>query len=130
LGVVNRARRPLALALAAVASVVVLGATVFPTRTFLAQRGAVGAAEERLAVLTEQNRLLEDRTRLLQDDAEIERLAREEYHLVRPGEKAYALLPPAAPPTPPNPAPAVGNPPPPDGGNAVERAWDWLTSRF
>jgi cell division protein FtsB len=127
---VNRARRPLALALAAVASVVVLGATVFPTRTFLAQRAAVGAAEERLAVLTEQNRLLEDRARLLQDDAEIERLAREEYHLVRPGEKAYALLPPPGPPTPPNPAPAVGNPPPPDDGNAVERAWDWLTSRF
>jgi cell division protein FtsB len=130
LGVVNRARRPLALALAAVASVVVLGATVFPTRTFLAQRAAVGAAEERLAVLTEQNRLLENRARLLQDDAEIERLAREEYHLVRPGEKAYALLPPPAPPTPPNRAPAVGNPPPPDDGNAVERAWDWLTSRF
>lgn len=123
----TRRRRPLVLALAAVASVVVLGATVFPTRTFLAQRAAVGAAEERLEVLGEQNRLLEERARLLEDDAEIERLAREEYHLVRPGEKAYALLPP---PTPSSAPPPVGTPPPPDDGNVVQRAWEWLTSRF
>lgn len=123
----TRLRRPLGLALAALASVVVLFATVFPTRTFLAQRAAVGAAEERLAVLSEQNRLLEDRARLLEDDAEIERLAREEYHLVRPGEKAYALLPPPGPPGPP---PAVGAAPPPEDGNPLQRAWEWLTSRF
>ncbi|MDP8986810.1 MAG: septum formation initiator family protein [Actinomycetota bacterium] len=123
----TRRRRPLTLALAAVTAVVVLFATVFPTRTFLAQRSAVGAAEERLTVLTEQNQLLEERARLLEDDAEIERLAREEYHLVRPGEKAYAVLPPSAPPAPP---PAVGIPPPADDGNPVQRAWKWLTSRF
>ncbi|MBW3627433.1 MAG: septum formation initiator family protein [Actinobacteria bacterium] len=123
----TRLRRPLTLALVAVASVVVLFATVFPTRTFVAQRAAVGAAEERLSVLSEQNRLLEERARLLEDDAEIERLAREEYHLVRPGEKAYALLPPPAPPTPP---PAVGIPPAPDDGNPLERAWEWVTSRL
>ncbi|MBA3956673.1 MAG: septum formation initiator family protein, partial [Acidimicrobiia bacterium] len=49
--------------------------------------------EEQVAVLGEQNRLLEERARLLRDDAEIERLAREEYHLVRPGEEAYVVLP-------------------------------------
>lgn len=119
--------RRLALGLVALASVVVLFTTVFPTRTFLAQRAAVGAAEEQLTVLSEQNRLLEQRARLLQDDAEIERLAREEYHLVRPGEKAYALLPPPAPPAPP---PAVGIPPPSDDGNPLQRGWNWLTSRF
>ena len=119
--------RRLTLALVALASVVVLFTTVFPTRTFLAQRAAVGAAEEQLTVLSEQNRLLEQRARLLQDDAEIERLAREEYHLVRPGEKAYALLPPPAPPAPP---PAVGIPPPSDDGNPLQRGWNWLTSRF
>ena len=119
--------RRLTLALVALASVVVLFTTVFPTRTFLAQRAAVGAAEEQLTVLSEQNRLLEERARLLQDDAEIERLAREEYHLVRPGEKAYALLPPPAPPAPP---PSVGIPPPSDDGNPLQRGWSWLTSRF
>lgn len=123
----SRHRRPLTLTLAAIASIVALLATVLPTRTFVAQRAAVGAAEERLMVLSEQNRLLEQRARLLQDDAEIERLAREEYHLVRPGEKAYALLPPPAPPAPP---PAVGIPPPSDDGNPVQRGWNWLTSRF
>ena len=123
----TRLRRPLTLALVAVASVVVLFATVFPTRSFVAQRAAVGAAEERLTVLNEQNRLLEERARLLEDDAEIERLAREQYHLVRPGEKAYALLPPPAPTTPP---PPVGVPPVPEGGNPLERAWNWLTDRL
>ena len=47
--------------------------------------------------------MLEDRNDELADrvdgpgtDAEIERLAREQYHLVYPGEEAYALLPAAA----------------------------------
>lgn len=83
---------------------------VFPTRTWLAQRQAISAEEDRLRVLTEQNRTLAARVQELQTDAEIERLAREQYNLVRPGEEAYAILPapgePAAPePVPPEPAP-------------------------
>lgn len=106
----------------------VLFVAVFPTRTFLAQRASVSAATQQLEVLGEQNRLLEDRARLLNDDAEIERLAREQYHLVKPGEKAYALLPPPASPSPP---PLVGTPPDqPDGRNPLQQAWDWLTDRF
>ncbi|MGI9121056.1 MAG: FtsB family cell division protein [Acidimicrobiales bacterium] len=106
----------------------VLFVAVFPTRTFLAQRASVSAAQAQLEVLGEQNRLLEDRARLLNDDAEIERLAREQYHLVKPGEKAYALLPAPAPPAPP---PLVGTPPgQPDQRNPLQKAWDWFTDRF
>lgn len=113
--------------LATVAFVGLLFTTVFPTRTFLAQRASLDASIEQLAVLDEQNRLLEERVRLLNDDAEIERLAREEYHLVRPGEKAFAVLPAPGPPEAP---PQVGMPVEPDDPNMAERAWEWLTERF
>jgi cell division protein FtsB len=115
--------------LVTVAFVGVLFTTVFPTRTFLAQRASLDASTEQLGVLEEQNRLLEERARLLDDDAEIERLAREEYHLVRPGEEAFAVLPA---PGPPEVTPDVGAPPTDAGqdGNAVQRAWNWLTDLF
>ena len=71
---------------------------VFPTRTWLQQRDDIDAAEKRLEVLDEQNRKLSARVNELQTDAEVERIAREQYQLVRPGEEAYAILPaPGAP---------------------------------
>ncbi len=113
----------------AVVAIGVLLVAVFPTRTFLAQQASVRAAEEQLGVLDEQNRLLEERVRLLNDDAEIERLAREEYHLVRRGEEAYAVLPAPVSPAPP---PPVGTPPGPpvDDRTMAEKARDWVVDRF
>jgi hypothetical protein len=73
--------------------VVALGLGVFPTRAFLDQRSDVGQAEQRLAVLREQNRSMEDQLEKLGTPEEIERLAREQYNLVRPGEEAYSVLP-------------------------------------
>ena len=106
----------------------VLLVVVFPTRTFLAQQASVRAAGQRLAVLEEQNRLLEDRVRSLHEDAEIERIAREEYQLVRVGEEAYAVLPAAPAPAP----PPVGTPPAlrVDERSAWRKAWDWVANRF
>ena len=66
---------------------------VFPTRTFLAQRTSITDAKTQLRVLDQQNRALADRATRLRSDEEIERLAREQYNLVRPGEEAYAVLP-------------------------------------
>jgi len=71
----------------------VLFAGVFPTRTYLAQRASISHANKQLDVLGEQNKDLEDRAKALQSDAEVERLAREQYNLVKPGEEAYAILP-------------------------------------
>ena len=84
---------------ALVASVVLVGVlflAVFPTRTYLAQRRDLAATERRLSVLSDQNKELEAKVGRLNTDAEIERLAREQYDLVRPGEEAYAILPPPA----------------------------------
>jgi cell division protein FtsB len=81
-----------------VAFVAALGVGVFPTSAFLDQRGAMREAQERLAVLREQNEALEARMDALSTPEEIERLAREQYNLVRPGEEAYSVLPAPLPP--------------------------------
>ena len=130
-----RVRRLVWPTVVSVAFVVVLFAAVFPTRTYLAQRASIARAEEQLEVLEAQNRALEERQAELNDDAEIERLAREQYNLVRPGEEAYALLPSPASPTPSSTVPpgdAVGPPAPEDDDdrNLLERAWDAVTGWF
>ena len=80
--------------------VVFLVAGVFPTRTYLQQRDAIAAEERKVAVLSSENDKLAAKVERLHTDAEIERLAREQYNLVRPGEEAYAILPGPADPTP------------------------------
>ena len=84
-----------------VASVVFVGfvfGAVFPTRTYLAQRREIAAASERLELFQAQNGRLQKEVERLGRDDEIERLARSRYHLVRPGEEAYAILPVPDPP--------------------------------
>ena len=83
---------------AATGLVLALGLGVFPTRSFLDQRADVSDAERRLAVLREQNEALADQLEQLSTPEEIERLAREQYNLVRPGEEAYSVLPAPLPP--------------------------------
>ena len=79
----------------------VLFVAVFPTRTWLAQRKESADATQELRILDGENAKLAARVKALQSDDEIERLAREQYNLVKPGEEAYALLPGQAPATPP-----------------------------
>ena len=82
-------------------SVVVVGLLlfgVFPTRTYLAQRAATRQADHQLAVLNASNASLERQVHGLQTPDEIERIARQDYGLVRPGEEAYAILPTPPPP--------------------------------
>jgi cell division protein FtsB len=86
-----------------VAAVVFVGflfGAVFPTRTYLAQRRDIAAASRRLDLFTEQNGRLEAEAARLRSDQEIERIARERYNLVRPGEEAYAVVPTPPPPSP------------------------------
>ena len=94
----SRGRRStLALLLLGLAFVAVLFAFVYPTRTYLGQRRELNAAERRLEVLEENTKALDHDSARLQSDAEVERRAREDYGLVRPGETPYVLVP--APPT-------------------------------
>ena len=98
-----RAARVGAWILAGAAALAVLLVFVFPTRTYLDQRRQLAAATQRLRVLNAADAQLAAEADQLQSNTEIERLARERYHLVRPGEQAFAILP--APATPPAPAP-------------------------
>ena len=78
------------------ASTAVLVVGMVPVRDWLAQRSPT---EELLAELAEVEAVhpaYRDRIDALNTDEEIERRARAEYNLVRPGEDAYAGLPPPA----------------------------------
>jgi hypothetical protein len=92
-GRVRRIGRFLGLVGGGAALCALLAVTVFPTSTFLQQRSDTAEARQRLEVLREQNEAYEARIRRLQTPEEIERIAREEYNLVFPGEEAYAVLP-------------------------------------
>lgn len=70
-----------------------LFAFVYPTRTYLSQREQISRAQDRLEVLKQQTIALERDTELLRSDGEVERIAREQYGLGRPGETRYVLVP-------------------------------------
>jgi cell division protein FtsB len=79
------------------AFVAVLFAFVYPTQTYLHQRKELNTAERRLQVLEQNTKALDHDSDRLESDAEVERRAREDYGLVRPGETPYVLVP--SPPT-------------------------------
>ena len=114
-------RRTVVLLVAAGATLALLVLVVFPTRSYLQERANVSNAAHQLQAVDAQNRQLTDQIGRLNSDAEIERLARKDYGLVKPGEEAYAILPgalaknaaankPAAPKSPTGKPPA-GRPP-------------------
>jgi cell division protein FtsB len=105
-----RRRVLLRLLLGGMVIVALLFAFVFPARTLLAQRQQTDEERARLELLREQTRKLEAETIRLQDDAEIERIAREQYNFVRPGERPFVVVPP---PTTAPPAPITTSPAPP-----------------
>ena len=68
---------------------VVLG--VLPVRAAATQRTEMSSSSARLTLLTEKNRDLRERIRLLRTDDEIERIAREQYAMVPPGQKLLVI---------------------------------------
>ena len=80
-----------------VLAVVLLGALaltvsgILPFRQLLAQQRQIERSQEQLAALQHENEALSDDISRLHTDAEVERIAREQYGLVRPGEVAYVI---------------------------------------
>jgi cell division protein FtsB len=120
-----KGRGGLLIACLALVGVLFLGS--FPARTYAAQGRQRRTVEERVHSRAAENRTLAERAAQLETDSEIERIAREQYGLVRPGEEVYAVLgaPPPPPPPPPAPAPA-----PPHEKRWWERALELVTSPF
>ena len=84
------------------ALVALLFVFVFPARTLFAQRHKTDEQRKTLELLQQQSRKLEDESRRLQNDSEVERMAREQYGFVYPGERPFVVVPPSttAPPAP------------------------------
>lgn len=83
------------LILALIIGLVAAAAGVLPFRQIIAQQRSVELAQQQLDALVEENRRLEHQIAALQTPQEVERLAREQFGLVRPGDIAYvALIPP------------------------------------
>ena len=116
----NERRRTLSglLAVAALVAVVITAAGIFPFRQIIADRRTVSLAQEKLLALREENRQLEDEVAALESDAEVERLAREQFGLVLPGETAYVVVAPEG-----EEAPATEEEPEPTLDRPGEKPW-------
>jgi cell division protein FtsB len=114
------------LLVAGLATVGVLFIAVFPARTYLDQHRQRQEVLAQIKAIDARNRSLERRIATLHTDAEVERLAREQYNLVRPGEEAYAILPSRQPPPSPPPAATKAKP----RSSWLSRTWKNITSVF
>ncbi|HTK15718.1 MAG TPA: septum formation initiator family protein [Acidimicrobiia bacterium] len=79
-------------AVASLALVAMMFLFVFPTRSYLAQKRQIGKAAHAVEVLEAQNEVLARQASRLQTRSEIERLAREQFNMVMPGEQAYNVV--------------------------------------
>ncbi|MBV8981923.1 MAG: septum formation initiator family protein [Acidimicrobiia bacterium] len=111
---------------AGLVAVGVLFVAVFPVRTYLDQRHQRQQVTAEMRATDATNKTLEQRIQTLNTDAEVERLAREQYNLVRPGEEAYAILPSRQPPLA---APATTQKSKASAG-FLGRTWHSITSIF
>ena len=109
----------------ALALVGVLFIAVFPARTYLDQRHQRQEVVAELRATDAKNKALQKRIATLNTDAEVERLAREQYNLVRPGEEAYAILPTRQPPAAPAPTAKHSS-----SQGLLGRTWNTITSIF
>ena len=82
------------LALGVVVLVVVAASGIFPFRQIIAQSRSVDLAGEKLDALVAENLRLEQQVAALRSPEEVERLAREQFGLVMPGEIAYVAVAP------------------------------------
>ena len=71
----------------------VLLLAVLPTRAWFAQRRQLASSEQRLAVLKAENQKLAGQLAALRNPAEVQRVARDQFNLVKPGEQVVNVLP-------------------------------------
>lgn len=121
-----RQRRFPLVAVILLAALAITLAGIFPFRQMIAQQRQVDQTQARLAALIDENHRLEGQVEALESAPEVERLAREEYGLVRPGETGYFVETPEAP------APVELQQPVEealDDRTLLHRFWDFLTGR-
>ena len=107
-------------------AVALVFSNVFPFRQILAQQELVEQKEETLEVLKEETSRLTAAADYLQTDRGVEKIARQDFGYVRPGEVAYVVVAP--------PELAEFVPPAPEPIEELDRSWwqgiwDFLTGR-
>lgn len=90
-----RRRRAIALrvSVTVIVAVGLLFVVVFPVRAWMDQRSSLARSERRLDALHEERARLERAARRFADNTEIERLARQNYGMIKPGEQAWVAVP-------------------------------------
>ena len=76
--------------------VIGLLAYFFPVRTYLEQQHRIDVAEERVRILDQQTAALEAQRKRAEAPAEIVRIARDRFGMVKPGEQPWAVVPGAS----------------------------------
>ncbi len=98
---------------------------VLPVRDYLERENAVDTARAELASITEKNTRLDEDANALYSQAEIERIAREQYGFVRPGEIGYVAVLPDGPIADAEVAPV--EPVVHDDRSLLQMIWDFIT---
>jgi cell division protein FtsL len=120
-------RRTVWLAVLLIVALAITLAGIFPFRQMIAQHRQVATAEAQLIALSAENARLEDEITALSTPAEIERIAREQLGLVRPGETSYIV---EAPPEREGSEPVTAEEgAAADARSPFEKVWDFLTGR-
>jgi cell division protein FtsB len=96
---VQEGRRTRTLVIGAALLAVLVLVAWFPGGPLLQQRAALAATEGQLQVLHHQDAALAQEQKNLNTPSEIERVARQQYDLVLPGQAAFQVLPPNGPAT-------------------------------
>jgi cell division protein FtsB len=112
------------LAVILLAALAITMAGIFPFRQMLAQSRQVENTRLQYETLAAENARLEEEAEVLQTPLEIERIAREQYGLVRPGESALRAVP--AEGTVADPQPLVTTA---EARPWYQKLWDFLTGR-
>ena len=113
------------LAVLLIAALAITLAGVFPFRQIIAQDRQVESTRDKLSTLVAENEALVTDVEALQTEAEIERIAREELGLVRPGEVGYTVEPESEPAATASPVDAIAE----DDRSFIDKLWDFLTGR-
>jgi cell division protein FtsB len=98
---------------------------VLPVRDFLEREYAVNEANEQLAEVAAVNSLLAEDVDALYSEQEVERIAREQYGFVRPGEVGYVAVLPDKPDA--EVAPVEPEPVARDERTIPQMIWDFIT---
>lgn len=118
-------RRGALLAVMLLVGLAIVLAGVFPFRQLIAQERLVDNTQAKLDALVAENERLQDQIELTQSPAELERIAREQYGMARPGETTYVVELQGGPV---NASPPVVDPEV-DSRSLLQRFWDFLTGR-